>query len=138
MNRDFSNFDEGGGKILIIDDSPVIREMLMEILTEEGYFVETAEDGEIGSGMALDNDYDLIICDVHMPRMNGLETVRSVIQAKPDSKIILTDSFPDKLAKQARAEGALTCLQKPFDVNELRRLIRQSISGGVYRSGQRT
>jgi DNA-binding response OmpR family regulator len=137
MNREHSNPGGEEGKILIIDDSPIIREMLMEILSEEGYLVESADNGETGAKMALDNDYDMIICDVHMPRMNGLETVREVIQAKPASKIVLTDSFPDKLAKQAREEGALTCLQKPFDVNELRGLIRQTISGRVIRSGQK-
>ena len=137
MNREFSNPGGEGGKILIIDDSLIIREMLQEILSEEGYLVDAADNGETGTRMALDNDYDMIICDVLMPRMNGLETVREVIQAKPTSKIVLTDSFPDKLAKQAREEGAITCLQKPFDVNELRRIIRQTIAGEVIRSGQK-
>jgi len=124
-----------GRRVLIIDDSLIIREMLTEILTDEGYLVESAENGEIGTEMALNNDFDLIICDVHMPRMNGLETVREVISAKPTSKIILTDSFPDKLAKQAREEGALCCLQKPFDMNELRGFIKQIFAGEVIRSG---
>ncbi|MCP4570545.1 MAG: response regulator [FCB group bacterium] len=115
--------------ILVVDDSDIIREMLVEILSDEGYCVETAVHGEEGAAMAKEKDYDAIICDVHMPRMNGLETVREVISAKPYSRIILTDSFPDKLAHQAREEGALCCLQKPFDVSELRGLIRQIIAG---------
>ncbi len=110
-------------RILVIDDSPIIREMLVEILVDAGYQVDTAGDGEEGTAMALKNAYMVILCDVHMPRMNGLETVREIIQAKPLSKIIMTDSFPDKLAGTARAEGAVCCLQKPFDVNELRNLI---------------
>jgi CheY-like chemotaxis protein len=123
-------------KILIIDDSPIIREMLGEILTDEGFIVDAAENGETGAARALKEDYMLIICDVHMPRMNGLETVREIITAKPLSKIVLTDSFPDKLAKQARAEGALCCLQKPFDVNDLRRLIKKVIAEGVTSIGR--
>ena len=110
-------------RILVIDDSPIIREMLVEILTDAGYHVDTAEDGEAGAAMALEEDYFVILCDVHMPRMNGLDAVREIIQAKPLSRIIMTDSFPDKLAKSAREEGALCCLQKPFDVTELRDLI---------------
>jgi len=110
-------------RILVIDDSPIIREMLVEILTDAGYHVDTAEDGEAGAAMALDGSYLIILCDVHMPRMNGLETVREIMQAKPLSRIIMTDSFPDKLAKSAREEGALCCLQKPFDVAELRDMI---------------
>ncbi len=116
-------------EILVIDDSVIIREMLVEILTDEGYRVETAVHGEEGTAMAIKDDYDIIICDVHMPRMNGLETVREIVSAKPQSRIILTDSFPDKLARQAREEGALCCLQKPFDVAELRGLIRQVVAG---------
>jgi len=116
-------------KILVIDDSPIIREMLVEILTDAGYRVDTAEDGEKGAARALENDYVVILCDVHMPRQNGLETVREIIGAKPESKIIMTDSFPDKLAGSARAEGALCCLQKPFDVRELRQLITDVKTG---------
>jgi CheY-like chemotaxis protein len=115
--------------ILVIDDSPIIREMLVEILSDAGYIVETAVDGQKGCAMALENDYLVILCDIHMPRQNGLETVRDIMTAKPDSKIIMTDSFPDKLAKSARAEGALCCLQKPFDVTELRQMIDQVRSG---------
>ena len=112
-------------KILIIDDSPVMRGMLTDILTDDGYDVDSAEDGEQGVEKALAYDYAVIISDVHMPRKNGLETVRDILLEKPYMKIILTDSFPDKLAAAAKAEGALCCLQKPFDVNELREVIRQ-------------
>ncbi len=130
------NHESRRKKILVIDDSPIIREMLSEILTDEGFIVDVAENGETGAARALKEDYILIICDVHMPRMNGMETVREIITAKPFSKIVLTDSFPDKLAKQARAEGALCCLQKPFDVNELRRLIRKVITQGAVPIGR--
>jgi two-component system response regulator (stage 0 sporulation protein F) len=123
-------------KILVVDDSPIIREMLIEILTDDGYIVETAQNGEEGAAMALQEEYAVILCDVHMPRQNGLETVREIITAKPDSKIIMTDSFPDKLAQSARNEGAVCCLQKPFDVKELRQLINQVKSGSIITIGQ--
>ena len=125
----------GQNRILVIDDSPIIREMLVEILTDSGYIVETAEDGEKGVAMAMKKDYLAILCDVHMPRQNGLETVREIIAAQPGSKIIMTDSLPDKLAENARAEGALCCLQKPFDVVELRHLIDRIRSGRVISVG---
>jgi DNA-binding NtrC family response regulator len=67
---------------------------------------------------------------VHMPLQNGLETVRRIITTKPEAQIIMTDSLPDRLANQARREGALGCLQKPFDLNELRNLI-----GRIRREG---
>jgi two-component system response regulator (stage 0 sporulation protein F) len=124
------------GCILVIDDSPIIREMLVEILSDSGYSVDTAVDGEKGCALALQKDYTVILCDVHMPRQNGLETVREIIAAKPEAKIIMTDSFPDKLAQSARAEGALCCLQKPFDVTELRQLIDQIRSGSTITIGR--
>ncbi len=127
---------ENRNRILVIDDSPIIREMLVEILSDAGFVVDTAVDGEKGAVVALKNDYDVILCDVHMPRLNGLETVREIITAKPDAKIIMTDSFPDKLAQSARAEGALCCLQKPFDVSELRLLMEQIISGRTITIGR--
>jgi CheY-like chemotaxis protein len=123
-------------RILVVDDSPIIREMLIEILTDSGYIVDTAVDGEKGAALALQNDYAVILCDVHMPRQNGLETVREIIGSKPDARIIMTDSFPDKLAQSARAEGALCCLQKPFDVTELRHLIDQVRSGRIISIGR--
>ncbi|MEZ5360076.1 MAG: response regulator [Candidatus Zixiibacteriota bacterium] len=118
------------GLILIIDDSPIMRGMLMDVLTDDGYRVDAAENGEEGVEMALAAEYDVIISDVHMPRKNGLETVRDIIAEKPHSRIILTDSFPDKLAAAATKEGAAGCLQKPFDVNELRELIQTLMTDG--------
>jgi hypothetical protein len=57
------------------------------------------------------------------------------METRPTSKIIITDSFPDKLAKEAQDEGAICCLQKPFDVVELRRLIKQVKSGRIITIG---
>jgi CheY-like chemotaxis protein len=122
--------DSGAFRILVIDDSPVIRDMLVEVLTDDGYVVDTAVDGQAGGDLALANNYLVILCDVHMPLQNGLETVRRIITNKPEAQVIMTDSLPDRLANQARREGALGCLQKPFDLNELRNLI-----GRIRREG---
>jgi CheY-like chemotaxis protein len=126
----------GREKILVIDDSPVIREMLIEILTDDGYTVEVAVDGEIGVSMALAAEYLMILCDVHMPRKNGLEAVQEIIAAKPAAQIVMTDSLPDKLAQSARDAGALCCLQKPFDVGELRDMIDKIKARKVHSFGR--
>lgn len=122
-------------KILVIDDSPVIREMLTEILSDEGFSVDTAIDGAKGTALVKKNDYLAIICDVHMPRQNGLETVRKIMAIKPDSRIIMTDSFPDKMAGSATREGAMCCLQKPFDISELRKLLQKVTREGKITHG---
>jgi DNA-binding NtrC family response regulator len=116
-------------RILVIDDSPIIRQMLVDILSDDGFVVETAEDGVKGTAMAMNGDYLVVLCDVHMPQRNGLETVRAILGVKPLTRIVMTDSFPDKLATTAREEGALCCLQKPFDVAELREVIARVKAG---------
>jgi len=125
-----------GDRILVVDDSVIIREMLRDVLTDAGYVVDTADDGNQGVEMALRNDYAVILCDVHMPNRDGLQTVRAILGAKPLARIIMTDSFPDKLAASARAEGALCCLQKPFDVTELRDMIRRVKTTGTVTLGR--
>jgi two-component system response regulator ResD len=111
-------------KILVIDDTLVIRELLREFFTESGFEVETADEGTLGYKKALDNDYALIICDIHMPGMSGVDIVIELKKAKPETKIIVTDSMPGKSAELATASGALGCLPKPFDLNELRSITR--------------
>ena len=124
MSENLNNQRENKGKtILVVDDSPIMRNMLSDIFTDEGYLVETAVDGEIGLTKALENDYDIIISDVHMPHKNGFELVRDLMVSKPKSKVIITDSFPDKLAANAQKEGAVCCLQKPFDMIEIRKVV---------------
>lgn len=114
-------------KILIIDDTRVIRDFLSEVLIDDGFEVDIAENGLIGLEKATQNNYLMIFCDVHMPVMNGLVTVKKIKEIKPDIAIIMTDSFPGKLANQAAEAGALCCLSKPFSLDELRETINKII-----------
>ena len=115
------------GRILIVDDTPVIREFLEEFFSDSGYDVDTAEDGHIGLDMALKEDYSLILCDVHMPEMNGMDMVINLRQSKAETPIIMMDSLPGKQAKQANEAGAQGCLAKPFDLDELRAIVKRLI-----------
>ncbi len=110
-------------KILVIDDTLVIRELLTEFFADYGFKVETAVNGREGYEKAVASDYSLIICDVHMPELNGVDLVINLRQAKPESRIIIMDSMPGKDAKKATESGAIGCLAKPFDLDELRELI---------------
>jgi len=114
-------------KVLIIDDTPVIRDFLTEVMSDAGFEVDIAINGQIGYEKAVDEDYVMIFCDVHMPVMNGLEAMKKIRQAKPDMPIVMTDSFPDKMAEQATAAGALCCLAKPFALEEVRETISRII-----------
>ena len=109
--------------ILVIDDSAVIRELLLEYLTDNGHEVELASDGQIGIDLALEKDFDIILCDIHMPRKNGYQVFSEVSTSKPSANFIVTDSLPDHLAEMAQRDGAYTCLIKPFDLDEVKSTI---------------
>ncbi|MFH2056437.1 MAG: response regulator [bacterium] len=112
-------------KILVIDDTQIIRDLLVEVLRADGYDVAMAKDGVEAVEMVREQDYDLVFCDVHMPRQNGLETARQIMELSETAKLIMTDSYPDKLAKQAKREGAFGYICKPFDLGELRLLLQR-------------
>ena len=114
-------------KVLIIDDTPVIRDFLTEVMTDAGFEVDIAINGRVGCEKAISDDYTMIFCDVHMPVMNGLEAIKKIKQAKPEMPIVMTDSFPDKMAEQATQAGAICCLAKPFALEEVRATINRII-----------
>jgi len=112
-------------KILIIDDSEVIRSLLKEYLIDSGYKVELAVDGQEGIEKVLANNYVAIFCDIHMPRKNGYQVFREAISAKPYSHFIMTDSLPDELAEMALNEVARQCLTKPFDLSQINDILKK-------------
>ena len=107
-------------RILIIDDSEVIRNLLKDFLIDCGYEVELAVDGQEGIEKACQGNYDIAICDIHMPRKNGYQVFKEVSIKKPKTCFIMTDSLPDELAEMALEAGAHQCLTKPFDLDQVR------------------
>lgn len=107
-------------RILIIDDSMIIREMLLELLGDMGHDVQAATQGEDGISRALKDDFDLVICDLHLPTKNGLQVFQAVHEVKPDLMFMFTDSLPDELGKLARETTGQAYLRKPFDIYQLR------------------
>ena len=114
--------------ILVVDDSEVIRRLLNDYLTELGHRVDLAFDGQEGIDRALESEYHLIICDIHMPRKNGYQVYTEVSESKPETAFIMTDSLPDELAELAQKAGACCCLKKPFDLIEVRETVEQVAS----------
>jgi two-component system response regulator (stage 0 sporulation protein F) len=113
-------------KILVVDDTPVIRRLLCEVLISEGYETEEAVDGMEAIEKIKSSKYDLVFCDIHMPRKNGFDTFMAAREIDPDLNFIMTDSFPDKLAEKTNKMGALCCLAKPFELEELRKTIQMA------------
>jgi two-component system response regulator (stage 0 sporulation protein F) len=112
-------------KILVADDDPVIRKLLYQVLSEDGHKVSLATNGAQVIEEVQKEDFELLLSDVHMPVMNGLETLRIMRSTFPQLPVVMMDSYPDQLVKQAENEGALTCIHKPFDLKELREVIEK-------------
>jgi CheY-like chemotaxis protein len=110
-------------KILVADDDPIIRKLLCQVLSEDGHEVSLAPNGVQAVARVQREDFELLFLDVHMPLMNGLETLRTIRSMWPHLPVVMMDSYPDHLAKQAENEGALTCMHKPFDLKEIRGII---------------
>ncbi len=112
-------------KILVVDDDPIIRKLLLEVLTNDGHQVTVAKNGFEGLNLARKQPFQLVFMDVHMPIMNGLEALISIRNLYPEMAVAMMDSYPDQLVRQAESKGALTCMHKPFDLNEIREVIEE-------------
>jgi len=118
--------------ILIIEDDQRVSELIKRGLEEQGYEATLAYDGELGKKMALQNDYDLIITDIVLPKIDGLELCKEVRAAKPSVPIIMLTALgttDDKI--EGFDAGADDYLVKPFDFRELYVRIRTLLKRNV-------
>ena len=107
-------------KILIVDDERAIRNSLSEILSDEGYNVEVAEDGPTAIEMAEKERYDVIFCDIKMPNMEGTEVLEKLRKDGIDSAIIMISGHGDiETAVECIKKGAFDFIQKPLDLNRI-------------------
>lgn len=112
-------------RLLIVDDDKQIRELLAFDIAQSGYIVDSAIDGEEGLKKALENNYDLILLDVMMPKMNGYDVCKNIRIAKPDIPILMLTakgSIEDKT--EGFDVGADDYLIKPFEIQEVLLRIR--------------
>ena len=107
-------------KILIIDDERYIRNSMGEILSDEGYIVETAEDGLSGYEAASKGHYDVIFCDIKMPGLDGTEVLDKLVEDGCESAIVMISGHGDiDTAVECIKKGAFDFIQKPLDLNRL-------------------
>lgn len=107
-------------KILIIDDERSIRNSLREILTEEGYVVDVAEDGVSGVKAALGGYYDVIFSDIKMPGMDGVEVLGKLVDEGVDSPVVMISGHADiNTAVDCIKKGAFDFIEKPLDLNRV-------------------
>lgn len=114
-------------KILVIDDERSIRNTLKDILGFEGYAVEVAENGIIGLEMVKSTDYDIILCDIKMPEMDGIEVLGKIMQIKPETTVVMISGHGNiDTAVEAIKKGAFDFIVKPLDLNRLLITIRNA------------
>jgi two-component system nitrogen regulation response regulator NtrX len=115
-------------KILIIDDEKAIRRSIKEILEFEKYIVEEAEDGAQGLEMALKNNYDVVLSDIKMPKLDGIELLQKLMDAHCESALIIMSGHGNiETAVDAVKKGAYDYLAKPIDLNRLLVSIRNAL-----------
>jgi len=114
--------------ILVIDDKENVRKMLSKTLEMEGYEVEAVEDGFIGLEKAKEKKYDLVLTDLKLPKMDGLEVLTKVKELDPEMAVIVMTAYGTvETAVQAMKEGAFDYLAKPFDPDHLNVLIKRAL-----------
>jgi DNA-binding NtrC family response regulator len=117
-------------KILIIEDEAAIRRVLTKILSEENdsYKVEEAEDGLQGIEKVKNEDYDLILCDIKMPKMDGVELLEAVKKIKPEIPMVMISGHGDlETAINTMRLGAFDYISKPPDLNRLLNTVRNAL-----------
>ncbi len=107
-------------RILIVDDEESFRHMLSVILKKEGFDVDTASDGEEGIQKTVANTYDQVLCDIRMPRMDGLEFLREARKRGVNATIIMMSAYGTiDTAIEAMKSGAYDYISKPFKPDEI-------------------
>ena len=108
------------GKILVIEDNRDSRDILSKLLRMSGYDVISASDGETGYSTAVANEPDLIITDINMPRMDGIEFVKRVRMdvAIAKTPVLVVTAFGSNVAREAIEAGADASAEKPFDFDK--------------------
>ncbi|HTK18133.1 MAG TPA: sigma-54 dependent transcriptional regulator, partial [Mucilaginibacter sp.] len=118
-------------KILIIDDERAIRSTLREILEYEDYEVEDVDNGIDGLNLIQKNNYDLVLCDIKMNRMDGMEVLTEGLAIKPDLPFIMISGHGTvETAVEASKKGAFDFISKPPDLNRLLITVRNALDRG--------
>jgi DNA-binding NtrC family response regulator len=121
-----SQREKSDALILVVDDDPDFCDLIKDILEKHQYEIKTAHSGEEAIDLAHENAYDVILIDVKLPTINGLETYLAIRGIDPQVVVIMMTGFRlemQELIDQALDENALTCLYKPFEMDNLLELL---------------
>jgi len=113
-------------QILIVEDDRKMRLALREIMTNEGYVVDTVETGEAALGRADGNGYDLVITDLKLPGIDGMDVLSAIRKSRPETSVVIITAYATvDTAVEAMREGAEDYISKPFNLDEIRLIVRK-------------
>jgi len=111
-------------KILLVEDETVVRDALRDWLTEDGFVVDVAKDGEEALKKIKEEEFGAIVFDLRLPGIDGLQVFEEAKELKPETKGVIITAYPSKeTLEKAKSLGLLDYLTKPFKVEELERII---------------
>ncbi|WP_281278949.1 response regulator [Paenibacillus kobensis] len=117
-------------KVLIVDDQNGIRVLLMEVFSSEGYATFQASNGKLALEIVRNERPDLVLLDMKIPGMDGLEILRHVKTIDADIKVIMMTAYGElDIIKEATDLGALMHFTKPFDIDEMRLAVNSELRG---------
>jgi CheY-like chemotaxis protein len=118
-------------QVLVVDDEVVVRRVVSDYLERMGYVVAAADSGEVAIEYVRENRPPVVLLDIFMPGMNGLDILRSVKREQPRTQVLVISGFADEeLERKVKGLGAAECLRKPFDFTRLSELVARGVAAG--------
>ena len=118
-------------KVLIVDDQNGIRILLMEVFSSEGYDTFQASNGKLALEIVRNDEPDLVLLDMKIPGMDGLEILKHIKAINKEIKVIMMTAYGElDMIKEATDHGALMHFTKPFDIDEIRMAVNLQLRGG--------
>ncbi|MHB8918409.1 MAG: response regulator [Desulfocucumaceae bacterium] len=128
---------ESDYNLLIVDDQQGVRRLLYEAFSDEGYRVRMAAGGQEALLMASQEMPDIILLDIKMPVMNGLETLRELRKVNPDIPVLMMTAYGElEVVEGAKKLGVKHYLTKPFDLHEVRLLVKGILVDSGHSKGR--
>ncbi|MFF3923702.1 response regulator [Paenibacillus lactis] len=123
-------------KVLIVDDQNGIRILLVEVFSSEGYETFQAANGKAALEIVKLHAPDLVLLDMKIPGMDGLEILKHIKQMNPDIKVIMMTAYGElDMIKEATDLGVLMHFTKPFDIDEMRQAVNMQLKGAANKIG---
>lgn len=115
-------------KVLIVDDQNGIRVLLMEVFSSEGYSTYQASNGKIALNIVREESPDIVLLDMKIPGMDGLEILKQIKKMEPQMKVIMMTAYGElDMIKEATDLGAIMHFTKPFDIDEMRVAVNMTL-----------